>query len=68
MSESGTDMKQSAGTAGTPGKHFWIAGKHFGLKFTLFCRIVKFVENYAIFNTVFKGKGFDSSMVQIIKA
>ena len=49
MSESGTDMKQSAGTAGT-------LGKHFGLKFTLFCCIVKFVENYKILTLFFKEK------------
>ena len=30
MSESGTDMKQIAGTAGTPGKHF--ERFHFSLK------------------------------------
>ena len=27
---------------------FWMAGEHFGPKFTLFCHIVKFVRKYAL--------------------
>ena len=31
---------------------FWMAGEHFGPKFTLFCRILQFVGNHALLRKV----------------